>query len=235
MLPNSSYSFASKATVALASVTIQSFRKVEWLGGRGFNRVSLEIHGINYTKADGSVASGRYVPVVFENSADVISAEREEMGYPSVFSDIEVKETEDGSFLTNLSWDGCQCATIYLKDLTLSAAPEPSHEGVFVHKCTASLASGTAKGENYIRHDILIEEESGIDHVQSNGSLNNGPLVSKASLHAGFEFIPHNQKELPTLHHIVDRLGELSIFEVVAATVIEADGSDKVLKASAIS
>ena len=245
MLPNKFYSFAAKDTVALASLTIQSHRNVERLGFHGFDRVILEIHGINYTKADESVIPGRYLPVIFENSADVISAGREEMGYPSVFSDIDLEGTTEGAFSANLSWKGVQWAKIWLKDLAPMSAQKPTHEEAFVHRCIPELTDGSAKSEFDVGQDILIVEEpstSDLIHI-TNGddATTNGTTVSvktlssKTSSHAGFEIMPHSQRELPTLHHIVSRVGELPIFDIVSAMVCEEEGPEVIVKAARIS
>lgn len=57
----------------------------------------LKIHGVNYTKSDGSALSGVYVPIVVENSPDMMTVAREELGFPSIFSDIGVNYTRGQS------------------------------------------------------------------------------------------------------------------------------------------
>jgi hypothetical protein len=244
LLPNKSYSFAAEDTVAIASLMIESYRNGEWMGFNEFNRVSLEIHGINYTKPDNTVISGRYVPVAFENSADSISAARETLGYPSVFSDIDLQGTCEGSFYANLSWRGVQWAKVWLKDLATTPIPlhEPSPEGVLVHQHIPAITDGSLGSEKAVEQDILIVEEPSIskDGRVVNGDGNSTAkdmrtLSSKSSSQAGFEFAHRSRSELPTLHHIVARLSELPIFEVLGATVREGEGPEKDMKASKIS
>lgn len=240
LIPNEFYSFASKDTVAVASLTLVSHRNVEWLGNHGFDCVLLEFHGIDYTKADGTVVSGRYLPIMFENSADVISAGREDVAYPSVFSDIGVAETDDESFQADMSWKGIRWATIWLKDLKSATRQESMTEkGVLVHRYMPAVTdeAPAGAGAGAIEEDILIVEDPVVHAANGEGTTTSGGPTShktlsfKSSRRAGFTINPHNQKELPTLYHIVSRLAELPIFDVVSATVCEEEGPTRVVKA----
>lgn len=241
MLPDKSYNFASKDTVALASLKLECNRNVSWLGGHGFDRVLLKLHGVDYTRRDGSVISGRYLVVAFENSADAISVGREERGYPSVFTGIELDAISQRSLYASLSWKGVRRAKIWLKNLTLtSTAQERAPEPVFVHRRIPNVVGrGAAKCEPDIEEDILLVEESSDLHatngINGNVKANDAVGMIKSSSNARFEILPFSERELPTLHHIASRVAELPIFDIVGATVYEEEGLEKVMTAQRIS
>ena len=66
---------ASPRTIrwAIASFSIRSCRNEELLGGHGFHQIFFEVHGVRYNKSDGSFVRGRYLPIIFEDSADAIT------------------------------------------------------------------------------------------------------------------------------------------------------------------
>lgn len=241
LFPSKSYSFASTDTVVLASFMIQSRHNVELLGNQGFERVAFVIHGVNYTKPDGTVVSANFVPVIFENSADVITASREELGYPSVFSDIKLETPVDGAVSVSLSWRGIQWAKLSVTDLAASSAPKPETEDMLVHRSLSKIADGTSTGEFDIEQDILIvEKPTTASERENTGATANGNATSsephglRESNQAGIEFTPHSQGDLPTLHHIVSRLAELPIFSIVSATRWEEPCSGTRLSASTV-
>jgi hypothetical protein len=59
--PNSTtYRFKSPRTVAYASFSQTTFKKMEWLGGSRYKHIGLYIHGVEYVKKDGNISSGTY-------------------------------------------------------------------------------------------------------------------------------------------------------------------------------
>ena len=235
LFPNKSYSFAAKDTVALATLCVRSQCSVQGLGGYRSNEVRLEVHGVIYTRADGSVVRGRYVPVVFEDSADAISAHREEWGYPSVFADIMVDATEK-SYSATLSWKRTEWATVWLKDLFPLPKEEDdslSHpeENLLVNERTPNIGGETCKGGSDTEQDIVICETGASRHIDGQDEeehFNHDTVLDSdssifASVNADFQIKPTDAKSMPTLHHIVSRLAELPVFGVVDATLQRRD------------
>lgn len=252
LFPNKSYSFSAKDTVAFASLSIHSYRNVKWLGFHGFHQVSLEIHGVNYTKPDGSVIHGRYIPVMFRDSADAISVGREEFGYPIVFSEIDVEGSAENSYCVNLSWNGVKWASIWLKYLrttssssgVLESASLPE-EGAFVHKYNPGTTDDPAEIKHNSSQDLFIPDAppsynliklGNGEKVGQNGvKISPKEFPSKVSSNAGFEITARNEGELPTLYPFVNRLAELPVFEIVNASLREGEGCRDPAKAYKIS
>ena len=246
LFPNKSYAFQAKDTVALASISVRSHHAVGWLGEHDLQQVLFEIHGVEYTTKDGSTVSGRYLPVLFEDSPDSISVGREAYGYPSVFSDVKVEYSPDKSYHAKLSWHGIDWASIRLEDLkarpasngALNASPRPD-AGVLVHKYVPATTETPTKNEVDADYDILITNSSArFTHTEAangNGDAGQaGATLSKVSSNAAFEILPNDVIRLPTLHRIVSQLHELPVFEIVEAT-LEEESLDLSAKASRIS
>lgn len=237
--PNTSYSFSENDTVALASFSIRSCQNVELLGGHGFHQVLFEVHGVRYKKSDGSFVRGRYLPIMFEDSADAISFGREHFGYPSVFSDIDVDSESTEHVHVNLSWKGVKWASFWLKDLKkesfsdgLSKTGSVAEEGVFVHKYVPTTTDEFSTGHVDAEYDIFLGDSLSSSKIDDNHSHTNSNTTSalherpyRTSSKAGFEIMPPEKNKLPTLHHIVDRLRELPVFDIVEATVKDQESS----------
>lgn len=233
LFPNTSYSFSQDDTVALASFSIRICHNSELLGGHRFRQVLFEVHGVKYTKSDGSFVQGRYLPVVFEDSADSISFGREHFGYPSLFSDIDVDAEASDRVHVNLSWNGVKWASLWLKDLKTEKSSDESsqtssieEEGLLAHKYVPKTTDDFSKGNIDAEYDILLGNSSSSANPDKNHSHSNGNTSAasnktffKVSSDAGFEIMRTEKSKLPTLHHIVERLRELPIFDIVDATV----------------
>lgn len=136
--PTPAFSFDKADTVVQASLVCTSFRDLAWLGGHGYERVGLHIHGVQYRQASGEVVKGAYVPVLLENSVDSLVAGREERGAPVVGCDINVTES-GGSKTITLSWKGTVVGEIRLDGITGTstagvAPPNPDEEGLLTFR-----------------------------------------------------------------------------------------------------
>ena len=115
------FSFASPATVASASWSCSTIDKMEWLGKSGYSHLGLYLHGVCYTKQDGSKIHGTYVVVLFENMAEPITSGREELGMPKLPCDIRV-EREKSGVVVRASWRGAEFLTLSLDGLKEASA-----------------------------------------------------------------------------------------------------------------
>jgi 2-polyprenyl-6-methoxyphenol hydroxylase-like FAD-dependent oxidoreductase len=226
-------SFSSPSTYAYASLTTTTLDNMEWLGGKGYSFWALWIHGVQYTKKDGTVVRGSYLPVMFENLTDPILSGREELGMPKLFSDIDVQRS-DSSYSINSSWRGAQWGSLQLSDLKevtpLPGPPDPAaaqnpfapadpsnDTAQFTYRympTVGSRAEDKAKAaEEYFAYVNLPAEQP-------------APKVQRLfeSKNASIKLDALSWKQLPTLHHIVERLEELPVYEVMYAKVTESVG-----------
>ncbi|KAJ4374154.1 hypothetical protein N0V83_002895 [Neocucurbitaria cava] len=239
LLPTERLQFAAADTVVYVTFAITQLSNLEWLGGRGYSHFGLYIHGVQYTKANGGTLTGTYLPILFENLADPILSGREELGFPKLFADLELKK--DGATWTlEASWMSSKFCSMTLSDVQepvvvkgqspTPTPPLPKDEGLFFHKyipSTGNLGS-TERGQADIEYTAFLPGDEDAKIVERKIER-----IMKASS-ASINFDALDWKALPTLHHIVHRLKEIPVYEVVEAKIVEGTGVSDVSPARRI-
>lgn len=218
--PDTRYSFKSRDTVAVASVRIQIPTNLAWLGGGGYSLMGVYVHNVTYTAADGREYTGTYLPVMFENLADPIMTGREELGFPKVFSDIDIQD-KGTTFKASLSWRGTTWAELSWPltqtngDSTTQARSQiTENESILVHRQMPGVGDPgktTPEGQ-YTAYCPSQQIKTKV--------LKEHTCLTPATL----SFQPHYWRTLPTLHHIVARLDELPVLEVIESSVVDTEG-----------
>ncbi len=213
-------SFSNPATFAYASITTTTLDGMEWLGGKGYSFWALWIHGVQYTKKDGSVLTGSFLPIMFENLTDPIVSGREELGMPKLFSDIDVQRTEK-SYDINTSWRNATWGTFKLSNLkeidtsqATSGVSGDADANQFTYRYMPSVGAEQKShaAEEYFAAVHLAEEDP--------------PRVTRCfeTSEAKVELDKCDWKRLPTLYHIIERLAEVPVYEIMGAKVTESVG-----------
>ena len=215
------YSFTTPGSVAYASFSQTTLNKMEWLGGIGYNHIGLYIHGVQYTKKDGSVVKGAYMPILFESLADPIVSGREELGMPKLYSAIDVDRQAD-SYSIRTSWQGSQWGTFSLAGLREQSVSDAGNvsgddadEGILVYRYMPTVGRKT-KGQAAEEYPVYVpfKEEKPTPKTERTWTAQSGK----------FEIDALDWKRLPTLFHSVERLAEIPVYEVVSAKVVEGRG-----------
>lgn len=240
LFPTEKLKFASPDTIAHATFAVTQLDNLEWLGGRGYSHFGLYIHGVQYTKENGETVVGTYLPVLFENLADPILSGREELGFPKLFADLDVQQNGD-TWSLNASWMGSKFATLTVfepvEHLTNGDAapqqppaqsqpqghgppPPPVEEGLFFHKHIPTTGSTGSKerGQADVSYTAFLPNDEDAKTVERKISKT---LQAK---HAQVQFDALDWKALPTLHHVIARLQEVPVYEVVEAKIVEGTG-----------
>jgi len=240
LFPTEKFKFAAADTIAYATFAVTQLDSLEWLGGRGYSHFGLYIHGVEHTKENGDTTVGTYLPVLFENLTDPILSGRDELGFPKLYAELDSK-TDGKAFELSAGWMSLKFCSLSLSNLTEAPTangdsatpaeaepsrhphappPPPKEEGLFVHKyipATGSLGS-KERGQADIEYTAFVHNDEDAKTVEKKVEK-----TLKASS-AEVKFDSLDWKALPTLHHIVERLKEVPIFEVVEATVVEGSG-----------
>ncbi|KAH5100227.1 hypothetical protein HBI29_019800 [Parastagonospora nodorum] len=226
LFPTGKLKFAVADTAAYATFATTQLDNLEWLGGRGYSHFGLYIHGVQYTKENGDTVTGTYLPLLFENLADPILSGREELGFPKLFCDLEVKNDQK-NYALNASWMSSMFGSFTLSDLKEQTTPNgegptsvSNEEGMFFHKyvpATGSLGS-KGRGQADVEYTAFLPNNEGAGAVQKKVERT---LVASS---ADIKFDALDWKALPTLHHIVDRLKEIPVYQVMEAKIVEGTG-----------
>ncbi|CAI6306165.1 unnamed protein product [Periconia digitata] len=223
LFPNKAFRFAVSDTNCYATFSVSSLGNLEWLGGNGYSHLGLYIHGVEYTKNNGETVEGDYLPVLFEDLADPIISGREEIGMPKVYSRLDVAKTTD-SLTVTAGWMGSDFLNLSLTQLqsseaqTDAASPASSDENLFFYKYIPATA---AHGEEQRSADVEYACISPMDEkVNAMKKVERRTIAQKAEIR--IEAL--DARKLPTLHHIVERLAEIPIYEVVEAKIVEGTG-----------
>lgn len=214
--PTSALSFDGPDSYAYASLVVNTLDKMEWLGGAGYNYVGLYLHNVRYTKTDTSIVTGDYLVVMWENLTDPILTGREEVGYPKLYSDIDIQESPSSTSVV-MSWRNAEYLKIKIDDLEECAVfTQSANEGVLTYKyIPATGQPGIADVEYAV---YVPPKPIKVNRLQK-------------SPKSGFNFNVHDSKTLPTLHHMVTGLAELPVYEIEEATVSESTGPDDLMTA----
>lgn len=234
------FAFTSPATVVKASISCTTLNGMAWLGGSGYNLVQLTFHGVNYTKKDRSKVFGSYVPVLFENLADPIITGRDDVGFPKLFSDIDVVEENGSNVTIDLRWRSVDFGRIQLQDLkeeenvpsgngnapakpAAGPPPPPPEQGTFVYRYVPAVGEpGKADAEYAVLCPYPPSPTPG-----------EGPSKS-SSKSATVAFSSGGWQKLPTLHHIVQKLADMPIYGIDKAEKVMGEGVDDLSGANRI-
>jgi hypothetical protein len=226
LFPTEKLTFVSQDRVAHATFAVTQLSNLDWLGGRGYTHFGLYLHGVQYTK-DNTTLIGTYLPVLFENLADPIISGREELGFPKLFADLEI-QSDGEAWTLNASWMSSKFCSITLSSVEESSCGSdvpsgesvvPQDEGLFVQKHFPSTGHRVDKeGQTDVSYTAFLSNDEDAKTVEKKYSK-----ISKAR-NADIKFDALDWQALPTLHHIVDRLQEIPIYEVIEAKVVEGTG-----------
>ncbi|KAH6648283.1 hypothetical protein BKA67DRAFT_593957 [Truncatella angustata] len=221
LFPNSQYKFASPATVCQASISITQLGNMSWLGGGGYNHCGLYIHGVQYTKKDGTSMIGTHLPVLFESLCDPIVSGRDELGMNKVFCDVDIKRNAN-TYKAQCSWRGAKFLDFELDDLK-EDDPKSEHGtiggeadyGILTYKYIPAVGK---PGVADVEYACVVPHEEESKYAPA--TVRSVARSAKPTL----KFDAGDWKSLPTLHHITAALAEIPIYEIVSAKVVEGTG-----------
>lgn len=231
LFPSEQFKFTTPGTVAYASFSQTTLNKMDWLGGGGYRHFGLYIHNVQYTKKNGETISGTYMPILFESLADPIVSGREELGMPKLYCTIDIHRRHQ-SYRYQTGWQGATFGEIALdglKEVDPTAEKGTiggeADDGILVYRYIPEVYNrGTAASE----HTVFVPhaEESKVvpTTVKKMWKAKNGSI----------KFDALDWDALPTLHHVISRLAEVPVYEVIGAKVVESEGVPDVSSAKPV-
>ncbi|KAF7560188.1 hypothetical protein G7046_g3959 [Stylonectria norvegica] len=216
------FTFQKAGTDAFVTLAPKRLDNLEWLAGRGYNLLSLYVHGIQYMAPSGKTFRGSFIPVLWEDMADPIISGREELGFPKLYADISITQAK-GSYRMTASWEGSVFAEFALNGLeeseiiTSPLAPREAgiEDGLLLHRDIPSVGR---PGTPDAAYPVFIEyaEERGVQLSTVSKRL--------TTMSSELRWFPLGWEELPTLHHIISRLSKVQVINVVACGLVEKVG-----------
>lgn len=231
LFPNEQFKFISPGTVAYASFSQTTLNKMDWLGGGGYRHFGLYIHGVQYTKKNGETLSGTYMPILFESLADPIVSGREELGMPKLFCTIDIHRRHR-SYRYQTGWQGATFGEMSLDGL--EEVDPKAETGTIGGEADDGIIVYRYVPEVHKRGKAASEQTIFVPHAQESKVV---PTTVKKVWKAktgSVKFDALDWDALPTLHHVVSRLAEVPVLEVVSAKVVESEGVPDVSSAAPV-
>ncbi|KAG5794257.1 hypothetical protein H9Q69_006718 [Fusarium xylarioides] len=231
LFPSTSFRFKSPGTVAYASFSQTTLNKMEWLGGSGYRHIGLYIHGVQYVQKDGTVRDGTFLPILWESLTDPIVSGREELGMPKLYCSIDVWRRTN-SYRIQTGWQGVNFGSFTLEGLreidsgsSKGTIGGEDDEGIFAYKYIPKVGD---RGKTDVEHATFVP------HAEESKVVPSKVVKVFTADKASFEFDPHDWEALPTLHHVVSRLVEVPVYEILGGKVVEGVGVPDVSSARRI-
>jgi len=190
-------------------------RNLPWLAGRGYNTLGVRIPA--RFRGRGEAVTGSLLLVLWENMADPIITGREELGVAKIFCDIPEMRRSPGRTVCEASWCGFRFLEMTLDDL------RP------VDPATAKVDFAPDTGGNLLHYKYLPRTgEWGTADV---GYATLTPPVAGARVRSAFAaagaFTFHRPRweDMPTQSHIVNRLADLPVTEILGASMLNVAGN----------
>jgi len=215
---------------------------MDWLGGGGYNLLGLNLHGVKYTKKDGSAITGSFLAVLFESLTDPIVTGREELGMPKLNCALDVHRRKEsmhiranwqGVTFGEWEWEGLEAVDVPSADgeggklsggaTTSFSAPGFEDQGVLAYRYIPAVGR---EGKADAEYAVFVPRGKGSEVARTHTTLR----AKKAS----FRFDKKDWDALPTLHHIAAGLAELPVYEVVEGKIVEGRGVEDVGQAERI-
>ncbi|KAE8311999.1 hypothetical protein BDV41DRAFT_540085 [Aspergillus transmontanensis] len=213
--------FTSPGTVAYASFAKTTLNKMEWLGGSGYSHIGLYVHGVEYVKKDGSSVKGTYLPILFESLTDPIVSGREELGMPKLYTSIDIYRRAT-SYRIRTGWQGALWGNFLLEDL-VEVDPSSESGGISGEADAGMLAYKYIPKSGRANKNVPAEEHAVWDPF-SEATPKPMPKRVYTTKKASFQIDALDWEQLPTLHHVISRLAEVPVYEVVGAKLVEGEG-----------
>lgn len=223
------FAFTSPGTLAHASISCTTLDGMTWLAGGGYSHAGLYIHGVNYTKKDGSKIFGTYLAVLFEDATDPIITGRDELGMPKLFCDINVDVQGDNASIS-LASRGTTFGKIGVSGLA-TPEPTPAAPPAPAQRMPGPPPPPPEQGTFWQRYVPSVGEPGKTDADYAVFNPNPEPpaqgeaaptTLSSASGSVAFE--EGDWQTLPTLHHVAKGLAEMPVYGVEEAKLVKGRG-----------
>jgi len=195
-------------TEPLVTVSCVMHEDVDWLGGRGYNIVGVDLSAVFDGEVDHNVR-GSYCVVMWENMTEPILGGREHSGVPKVFGEIPNLRDDGGTWKGTLSHFGHRILDISVTALTPLSAEERAD-------LERARRDGIWMGYKYIPR---LENDGG-DVSYATVYPSSGHCRDAWRGRGSVRFYPATFQQNPTQYEVINLLASLPIQQVRSASLI---------------
>ena len=183
---------------------------IDWLAGRGYTMITVSWPATYAGLED--TATGSFLAVIWENSADPIITGRGEIGHPKLYADIPEPRHWNGAQICSAGWDGFRFLDLTVSDLRDASTPQATahSDGIMMLKYIPKTG---AWGESELEQVTLTP----IDDPDKT-------IVRRQTGTAELQFQSAAWSDLPTLYHVVNGLAALPVIEMRGGSITESHG-----------
>lgn len=199
----------------IVSVNATYMTGIEWLAGRGYNFLGVEIPAEFHGSVDR--VRGSFQLVIWENLADPIITGREDVGFAKIYGELPPPRIRPNLVHCSASWLGFTFLDMKLFDLVEDqSAPPPPNDGTLHLKYFPRTGSDDEADACY---PVLMTHAANNQDVQTLGRWRGDGKLT---------FHPAEWEDLPTFFPIVNTLAALPVREFVGASKVTRRGTSPV-------
>ena len=201
----------------LLTVTASYNKEIEWLAGRGYNTLGVNIPVTFRGKEDE--VSGDFLTVLWENLTDPILTGREELGFSKIYCELPEPRSYSGKTHCIASWMGFK-----FMDMKLWNMRSLSQEEI------QGLSEGS-RSEGVLHYKYMPRTEdwgqSDVTYVTlTPAGMSNNRVTEMWRGEGSVKFHEATWEDLPTLYNIVNTFNGLEVKEFVSASIVKSVGAN---------
>lgn len=201
----------------IVNVYFKYMKNVEWLGGRGYNMLGVNIHAV--FKGDRDTAPGTLLLVLWENMNEPILTGREELGYSKIYCEIPAPMRVGNTTYCTASWDGFK-----FLDMSFSNWREPTG----AEDKETVVRNADLQGNLHYKYVPRTGEWGKADVEQAILGPKSNPemkVLDTWTADGALKFHPTTWRDMPTQYMVVNALAALEIKLILGARIVRSVGS----------
>lgn len=200
----------------LVTVTASYIKEIEWLAGRGYNTLGVNVPVTFKGKEDE--VSGNFLTVLWENLTDPILTGREELGFSKIYCELPEPRNYGGKTHCIASWMGFK-----FMDMELWGMSKLSQEEI-----KESFTGSRSEGLLHYKYLPRTEDwgQADVTYVTlTPAKMSNNRITEMWRGDGSVRFHEATWEDLPTLFNIVNAFNKLEVEKFVGATLVKSVGA----------
>ena len=201
----------------VVNVYAKYMKNIEWLGGRGYNMLGVNIHAV--FEGDKDTVPGTLLLVLWENMAEPILTGREELGYSKIYCEIPDPMKVGATTYSTASWDGFK-----FLEMSFSNLRKPT-EG---EEAAVAARNADLQGNLHYKYIPKTGDWGKADVEQAILGPKSNPeqkVLQTWTADGTLAFQHTTWRDMPTQYMVVNALADLEIKKLLGARVVQTAGS----------